>query len=669
MAIYRNMVVDVPNEAYVEKDATVFVKDKNEYDPKTQYNRVKHTVIGRCIGDGRMYPNHTFRLRYPIIFEEASGKKLPRQTKKMGFYTTVLSIVEKTGLYDALIKSYGIENANMTIDFAMYSIIHHSCVAEQYPSAMEDQLLFSSSLWNQSRLSSFFNNEISEERTSVFRKIWAGKCRERNLSEAWIAIDGTNNDCEAQKAGIAEPGKAKSGKNVGIVSYMYAVDSRNGDPITFSIYRGGRVDCKAVIEMIGWLTAFDIRVKGVIVDRGFATKEVFELFDQNGINYVAMLKGDAKAHTEMLNRYADKIRMQYKYMLGKYSADGCADAATEYATDSDILYGVSEAEKARLFSAHDYEAYVSLIYDGANGGRRQETWFKKVSNTALRIQRQLDLGKNAGIPKEYAGYISISEMCGRSVAVVNEEKAQESGCRKGFFTLASSIALDAKDSNGLYVLRNSSEEQFSMVKSQLGYDTTGAHYANGIKAKLTLAFISAVIRNELVKASRESALPTNRMVNELDHLCMHMDGKDQYFVCHTENQRQVSFMNACGVLPKDLDRIAEAENKRLASMEPNPYHRYPENPEGEVPPRKGSGRPKGSVNRVKKEAAEGVPGEKKKSGRPPGSKNKKTLEKEVLKAEATAKRKPGRPKGSRNKPKTDTEAQKRKRGRPRKEDS
>jgi hypothetical protein len=668
MPIFRNVIVGVPKEAYVEKDATVFVKDKNEYDPQTKYNRVKHTVIGRAIGDGRMYPNHTFRLRYPTIFGEASGEKLPRQTKKIGFYTAILSIVERTGLYDALSKSYGIENANMAVDFSMYTIIHHSCVAEQYPGAMEDQLLFSSSLWNQSRISRFFNNEISEERTSVFRKIWAGKCRERDLSEAWIAIDGTNNDCEAQKAEIAEPGKAKSQKNISIVSYMYAVDSRNGDPITFSIYRGGRVDCKAVIEMIGWLTAFDIRVKGVIVDRGFATKDVFELFDQNGINYVAMLKGDAKAHTVMLDRYADKIRMQYKYMLGKYNASGCANSATEYATDSNVLYGVSEAEKAQLFSAHDYEAYVSLIYDGANGGKRQETWFKKVSNAALRLQRQLDLGKNAGIAKEYAGYISISEMGGRDVALVHEEKVQESGCRKGFFTLASSEALDAMEANELYTLRNSSEVQFSMVKSQLGYDTTGTHYANGIKAKLALAFISAVIRNELVKASRESALSTNRMVNELDQLCMHMDSKDQYFVCHTENQRQIAFMKACGVLPKDLDSIAEVENRRLASIEPNPYHRYPENPEGDPPPRKGPGRPKGSENRIKKAAAEGVYGEKKKPGRPPGSKNKKTLE-EALEAEALVKRKPGRPKGSRNKPKSDTQAPKRKRGRPRKEDS
>jgi len=137
------------------------------------------------------------------------------------------------------------------------------------------------------------------------------------------------------------------------------------------------------------------------------------------------------------------------------------------------------------------------------------------------------------------------------------------------------LQVAAKEANEIYVLRNSSEEQFSMVKSQLGYDTTGTHYTEGIKAKLTLAFISAVIRNELVKACRESGLSTNRMTIELNQICMHMNGKDEYFVCHTENQRQILLMKACGVLPRDFDRIVEAENKRLSSAEPDPFHRYP----------------------------------------------------------------------------------------------
>lgn len=91
------------------------------------------------------------------------------------------------------------------------------------------------------------------------------------------------------------------------------------------------------------------------------------------------------------------------------------------------------------------------------------------------------------------------------------------------------------------------------------YDTTRTHFTEGIKAKLDLAFISAIVWNELVKARKAAMLSTNRMVNELNQICMYMGCKNEYFVCHTENKGQILLMNACGVIPQDLDRIAEAK--------------------------------------------------------------------------------------------------------------
>jgi hypothetical protein len=115
--------------------------------------------------------------------------------------------------------------------------------------------------------------------------------------------------------------------------------------------------------------------------------------------------------------------------------------------------------------------------------------------------------------------------------------------------------------------------------------------------------------------------------------------------------------------------IAEAENKRLSSEEPDPYHRYPFNTEGNENSRKGSGRPKGFKNRIEKKVVETIPEEKRKRGRPSFSKNKKTIESETQKMENSVKRKPGRPKGSPNKSISDITIPKRSRGRPRKNQS
>ena len=86
-------------------------------------------------------------------------------------------------------------------------------------------------------------------------------------------------------------------------------------------------------------------------------------------------------------------------------------------------------------------------------------------------------------------------------------------------------------------------------------------------------------------------------------------------------------------------------------------------------PKRGPGRPKGSLNkktieRMEREKAEGIePKPKRKPGRPKGSKNRSTIEREQREAEqlqnvAPIKRGPGRPKGSRNKATIEREKQK-----------
>ena len=666
--IYRNVVVAIPEEAYVSKDASVFIKDKNTYDPKVQYNRVHHTIIGRSFSAGLMYPNTNFRLRYPVEYEAASGEKVLRQTKRIGLYTVILSLAERTGLYSALHESFGIKCANAIMDFAMYSMAHHSSAAENFPSAMEDSQLFSNSVWSQKDYSVLFKEQMGYDSIEVFRRKWASKCQERGIRDAWLSIDGSNNNCQAVKVELSEKGKAKSLKNVNVVGYMYAIDSATGCPVTFAAYRGGRVDCKELLEIVGWLKAFDISAKGVIVDRGFATAEDFRLLDENGLSYVAMLKGEAAAHKSMFLEHAEEIRMKYGAMLDKFTPGEARD--TKLIPDGkSLLYGASSGKKIRLFSTHSYEAYACLIYDSANGRERKEAFYTRVTNEARKLQQKI-LDEEAGIIRKrkekardgsakadvkgagekVSAYISIQVIDGHKHVFLDEGELEKAASGKGFYTLASSEDLPAAQANGIYALRNGSEEQFSILKSQLGYDVTRNHFTSGTIAKLTVGFVAAILRSELMRACQEVRLATNSAINELNLIGMSMNGRDEYYVSHTENNRQRELMLECGVIPSDLDYVAQQENERMKSAEPDPFHRMPPRKDDQgVPLRRKPGRPPGSKNLLpKKKAAE--PQAPKKRGRPKGSKNKKTLEREALE-QAAAKRGRGRPKGSKNKPK------------------
>jgi|GEM_PF-3069355 len=66
---------------------------------------------------------------------------------------------------------------------------------------------------------------------------------------------------------------------------MYAVDSEDGTPITYTIYRGGRVDSKELAEVIAYLHSYGIDTEGVILDRGFCNEDSIKLLKSVDLKY------------------------------------------------------------------------------------------------------------------------------------------------------------------------------------------------------------------------------------------------------------------------------------------------------------------------------------------------------------------------------------------------
>jgi hypothetical protein len=618
MAINRTIIVTVPSEAYIEKNTYVFVKDKNVYDPEKRYNRVKHTIIGRSIGNGQMYPNHNFRIRYPALFEAAAGEQLPKQTKKLGLYAAVLSLAERTGLYDALIESYGLENANRIMDLAMYYMLRRSWDTAHYQVVMAEQMLFLGSIWNQTNHAKFFKEELTEERTDLFLRRWAGVCTGRAGMDAWISIRShTCSDTPAAEVSMDATTVLTNSASGGSIaaplrhapadSILYAIDSRSGVPLTFSLSTGGQMFLKSVMEMIGWLKAYGIKINGVILDHEYASHDVFTLLEQAEIPYVAMMEDNTRGHRTMVNQYGDKIRMQYEYMLYQY------DGKT-FRSEANVLYGTQSPDRIRLFTNHEYEAYTSIIYDSTDAGARQEAWFKQVANNVRNLQQTVDEHKEADskkksagipqdlqdIPEDYAECIRIVKENGETIIKVNQKLVQDIGNRKSFYTIASSHPITAEEAAGIYSLKSYTEEQFDLttdVAAYSGATSEASRQSAEHKANITVTFIAAIIRNELFKACTESDLSPKTCIEELNGISMYLNGNKTYIVNHKETASQLELMKACGIQPEDLDMIAATENMRLEGIEPDPHHRYPRHTDGTVKPPKRPGRPRGSGKR------------------------------------------------------------------------
>ena len=639
---WNNREIPQPQGAHIDStDGRVFIY----LDEGKPIRKSRKVTVGHATSETMMHPNDTFRQLYPALWKEHYGDKgLKPHVLHCGAYALFLGIGWTSDLYPALNEVYGPQVANLTMDYAMHSILQHTNVAETFHDRMHGEVLFSEKLYDDTRLSLLFSEDLNEESTFAFRDAWLKRCVMKGLRKVWLCIDGSNNDCNVSDSEIVGEGKAKSHLNTGIVGYMYAVSAEDGLPVTYMVYNGGKVDAKALQEMITYLDGQGISVEGVILDRGFCVHDVFELLNRLGYPFIVMLKSNVDGHVEMMSEYGERIRWNVEYLVGMNG-----------------LFGISGSKK--LFKNHPEGAFISLFYDGKNGSERSVALLNKVFAAIRTAKEELKNTGQTEIPEDMKKYLSIIQGSNGYNLQYNFNVLQKNVDVKGYCSIASSADLPPEEVNRLYHLRDASETQYMILKSQLGCSVTRVHSTCGIKGKFAACFVAAIIRNEISKACKEKGLATNKMLLEIARIELLLNGNGLYSAVHDESSRQKDLLASFNIKPEDFDHIAREVNQRLG----NPVHsqvRFMPEPKSDLPPR--VGRPAGTTR--KNDAAPGESKPKRRKGRPKGSKNKKTIAR--LKAsepqDEKAKRGVGRPKGSKNKPQTsgNLATEKRGRGRP-----
>lgn len=627
-----------PDDSYINhSDGRVFLISDDGHGNK------KRKVIGRATSETMMHPNDLFRYLYPNLWSEYYGDQdMPEHELHTGMYALSLGIGYTTNLYPILHKVYGPLYGNAIMDYSMYSIMDRTDTTQLFPDRMAREVLYSKEAYSDSWYSELFRSYMSEDHNHQFRMAWLKECSNRGITKVWISIDGSNNDCNVTGSDLCEKGNAKSHTNSDIVSFIWALDTRTGTPVTYFVNNGGMVDSKAFQKMAAFLAGSGIEIEGVILDRGFCTHDVLQALEEYGYPYVVMLKSDTYGHTKMMEKHAADIKWNVKYVAG-----------------DDGLFGISE--KQQVFGNHPEEAWVNLYFDGANGTDRSITLIRKIRTAAREMEEAILNHEKPSSPKELSRYLSVKKNGQSWKVVYNYDNWQKALDEKGFCSIASSLELGPEMVNRLYHLRDVSEKQYMIMKSQLGYDTTRVHTTEGIENKFAVCFVASIIRSEICSACRTLGLDSNRMIREIDRIVLVLMTDGLYASVNNLSIRQNELLAAFGIQPGYFKIFADDVNHRRINPINSQVHQLPE---GDQSPKKKRGRP------PKKKLTDEIslPGQKRKPGRPKGSKNKKTLEREArqLQEPQQVKRKPGRPRGSKNKPKG-TIVSKRRRGRPRKD--
>ncbi len=612
--LYTNLrEIPIPDWAKVNNATNMVYVILNTRNKRGDFNR---RLIGKRANKHTMYANDNFRIYYPDEWNKYYEGKLDPKSDFLhfGLYAAVLGILHKTGLYNALLESFGPLYANALVDFSMYSILYKSDSALSFTSLMSDEVLFSEKAYSDSWYSELFHS-ITGDKRKKFLNLWLEECKKDNLNNVWICIDGSNNECSSASASLAVLGHSKTKDSGDIVSYMYAVNGDTGIPITYDVYHGSIVDKSAFSSLVTTLKDNDIHVRGVILDRGFCTVNVINAVKEMGCSYLIMAPDNTTCYITMMKEYADKIRWNVDYIL-----------------NSKGIFGIKD--KVELFSNSNEEGYAYLLFDGSNGTERALRLISNIFEAYEMAQQEIANGSKISYPhgtKKY--FVEKKDENNRVIAVeYNRSVWQKDIESKGYATLISSDDMTPQEADKLYNVRDVSEKTYSIIKSQLGFSVTRTHGDDAVLNKMALLFVATIIRREIVNTAKKLNIPTNVLIAELDKMNLLLTRGNDYEIRYGGSGKASLFLKEYGIDNNIVEAIVKDYNERdnnfsLERKLPSPFVR------------KGPGRPK-------KENVEEEKKEPKKRGRPLGSKNKKTLlreKKEQEKLNPPQKRKPGRP--------------------------
>lgn len=631
--IFRNLPeIPIPPGAYINHhDARVFLI--NIIDGK-QVRR----VIGTATSDTMMHPNTNFQLVFPELWNEhyPQQPKVPSCVLHTGLYAVTLKFAEDSGLYKIINDVFGPEYGNAIMDYNMYCMDEHSNSTIRFEDYIKNKLCFSRKTFSDAWYSDLFSNKITEDQIHLFRTKWVNKCAMHGNDKVWLCIDGSNTECTSQSSNLPEQGYNKKHTDKPIISYIWAVSSKNGIPVTWFVNNGSMVDQKAFNEIVQFLAASNIHIEGVILDRGFCSHDVLKLINKLGFNYVVMLKSNTNGYKEMMLRHADEIRHKSRYIVNKRGVFGTTD-------------------RVRLFAESEEDTCVGLYFDWSNSSGRGVTLLSRILECKEQLESTIDNNTIAiDIPSNMKKYIGFDiDANNKYIFYLNNDEIDKAFDCKGYSAIACSIDTDAISIDNYYNLRDISEKMYCQLKTQLGYDTIRVSSTRSIESKLACAFISSIIRTQIAIVCNSLNMSTNCMLLALERCSMMLMSNGQYGFIDNLSGKSMKFFESFGLHKGHFAYLeADANNRRAhavisqvrsLSSVPTPVKRRPGRP------------PKPKTEEVNRE-----PG---KPGRPTGRKNNKTLEREaaqqatqIAQPEKVAKRGPGRPKGSKNKKTIEREA-------------
>lgn len=536
----------IPNERFAEFFPDI---DLNLNQTNLESNNKADSTPAACAND--ILPQSSSPSAQPSASELLSAPKRA-DSISIGPYSVIQSISNDDGLMDCLVSTLGEAKAKLTMDIASYLVITEGNQAQHYPAYAWDHALFTPDMriYSDSTISRHLR-KISHTDIMAFFKAWnEGRARDKKVN---ISYDSTNKNCQAGDLDFAEFGHAKVDIGTRIINSAIGYDTDNQVPLFYEAYPGSIPDVSQLSFAIKITNDLGYNFIRFILDRGFFSKENIKQMDDNGFDFVLMVKGYKSIVAPMIK---SKLGTFEKMLSNRIYGD---------------LFGITiQSEfcgRQRYF--HIYHSLSSCGYDAQSlldNIDSMESALTKLVGHKFTPNKGYEQFFNFNISKTKGDLLSFSR---------NEQAIEERLNLCGYFSIVTSEEMSAQEAHTLYKSRDGSEKLFCFEKTFLGGNSYRIHSNAALQGKMFIEFIALILRSriytllkqELVRYGKSCKhLNVPAAIRELDKIRITLSPNGKYRLMYSLTKAQKQILASFGISIDSLIQVAKEASNILSGL-------------------------------------------------------------------------------------------------------
>ena len=534
--------------------ARVYLKDK-------KYNTPKRICVGKQVPGQPllMLPNDKFLKTFPqeILPEEKSHYR--SGCLRIGAYIVIRKVISDYRLDLMLARIIG-KDAGLFLDLAAYSIITEDNAGQYYPDYAFNHPLLTEDMriCSDSKVSDFLAKTTVDQRIQFLNE-WNEKRDHRE--KIYISYDSTNKNSQAGEIDMVEFGYPKDDQGKEIFNYSIAYDRNNREPLFYEAYPGSIVDISQLQYTLEKAKGYGYKKVGFILDRGYFDKENIRFMDENGYDFIIMVKGMKKLVRELVLKERGTFEDDRKKSIRAFKVSGTT-------------------VKHKLYADDDKERYFHIYYSDSKKNAERENFEDKIDRMGKKLKECM--GESIHLGGDYKKYFDLvfwhpgledeKFMSGiERTDAVNEEIRL---C--GYFVIVTSAKMTAEEALVLYKSRDGSEKLFRGDKSYLGAKSERVYSNESIDTKIFIEFVATIIRSRIYtllkdemdkQDKKQNYMTVPAAIKELEKIEMLKGGDNEYRLDYAVTATQKAILKAFGMTATNVQKQANAISSDLARLE------------------------------------------------------------------------------------------------------